>query len=780
MDWLKVDCVSHELKHGFAVVHSSKKTEIVIVKFTPKIDLLCLTMFELHNIEEGTIKENKPLQESLNKDSTNFEFYIPVQNSMATYNASFIIQNGKDEIKFELPIVVFYVDPDLDALKPSELYKPLKALHIHINENSTLVRFPKSDRNGLSKNYQTVSVKPATYVIDKRLNNIKKDTLLKKCPVLNEDLCFRNYVEKFKLLIGLDLKEEFDDIIKRINNDYKIYFIEECLIGDLFEFKIDTEGLHLESSIYVQEKSISYKDLPLCFEGVIRTINSDSVLVEISKGFREFIEQNKEFIIHVQATSYIASMMNRALSLLEKENMENILFPKLKEYNHILPTHRLNFFNKNMLNNSKQKEAVSKIVYGKNHGVPFIIFGPPGTGKTTTILEAIKQVYTYHRHSKILVCAPFNKHVNEITLKLMDFIPQQQQQSLIHRFYASGYPVEDIPAQIKPISNLLKYSGPLIQSYRIVLATVTTAGRFTDSSLKGNFTHIFIDESAFATEPETLIPLVGQVNSGTRIILAGDPKQLKAVSKSELAKEYNYTTSLIERLMNSNFAYSCGMVVKLIKNYRCHPAIIKIPNELFYENELQPCADIEEVSEFCSWRHLPTKNFPIIFHHVEDQEIREKSNPSYFNLKEIEIVYKYVDKLLKSNVKQSDIGIITTYKCQAQKITRYLQKKSITNVFIGSVVLYMSIEKKVIILSTVRSNLSGELSSVGFVNDPRSFNVSLTRAKSLEIVVGNEIVLRQMPFWDRFISYCKENNSFINETELAKSKKDKIRPPPSL
>ena len=140
--------------------------------------------------------------------------------------------------------------------------------------------------------------------------------------------------------------------------------------------------------------------------------------------------------------------------------------------------------------------------------------------------------------------------------------------------------------------------------------------------------------------------------------------------------------SLLERLMKKcelyqrnrdascvEEAYNNQMITKLVRNYRSHPAIIKVPNDLFYNDELIPCADEFLRESLCNWDELPGKNFPLIFHGVTGEEMREEMSPSFFNPYEVKWVWHYVEKLMEMKsklVKQKDIGIITPYHKQVE------------------------------------------------------------------------------------------------------------------
>ncbi|CAI9714722.1 Hypothetical predicted protein [Octopus vulgaris] len=782
-DHIEVKTEPCETKFGVIVIYSSESIGRMTVIFIPKTKaVFTLTAYEIYDATDEKLKKTEALSQLIRENPVKITCGIPVDNSTRFYDAKFLITGADgDSFNVSKTVAVIFVDRDMKSLEPAAPYKPVKLPAL--NFSCKTVKLP-SGRNMESlpeKNFHNVRVIVTQRTVDPRLHDMSKNGLLSNCPVLRHNLTKKNYVEKMKLMIDLCLKSEYANVNILLNSYFKISFVREDEKTDIFEFEINTDELYVGAFLYVYEKD-GDSVRPIRYEGRIKDLNSDFATLEFPKKFLRIFDPDKEFYLHYQPTNFNAFMMHGALDLIGRENFEDVIFPKGIIHKNHEDSLKLNFFNKQMNDNKEQEMAVQQIFSKKDCRAPFIVFGPPGTGKTTTILEAIKQVYTMKKDAKILVCAPFNKHVDEITMKLMEFIPKAEHKKTLHRRYASTYDPSEIPKKIKTVTNLvtdqeeLKNPG-LFMNYQIVLATLITAGRFACHKYKGHFSHIFVDEAAFATEPETLVPLVGQIDENTQIILAGDPKQLDPVFKSEQARDAGYDVPLIQRLMDSNQNYRNTMVIKLLNNYRSHPAIIKIPNELFYQDELKACADVKEYSRFCSWPHLLQKDFPVIFHDVFSQEVREKSDPSFFNLKEIEVVYSYVDKLLKTpGVKQTDIGIIVTYRKQALKISAYLEKKSIKNVTVGTVEKFLSSEKEVTIISTVRSCLNDEVeSSVGFLKNPKRFNVALTRAKALEIVVGNAEVLKQVPCWGSFISYCQENNSFIEDKLREEKRKSKTK-----
>ncbi|CAJ1056264.1 RNA helicase Mov10l1 isoform X1 [Xyrichtys novacula] len=436
------------------------------------------------------------------------------------------------------------------------------------------------------------------------------------------------------------------------------------------------------------------------------------------------------------------------------------------------------FFNPDL--NPPQKEAVKRILAGECRPTPYVLFGPPGTGKTITLIEAILQVYHFVPSSRVLVCTPSNSAADLICVRLHDsgFLHSAS----LARVNASCRQEEAIPMVLRQYSR----AGEDIRNasfHRIVVSTCSSAGMFHSIGLHvGHFTHVFLDEAGQATEPEALIPISLLSETDGQIVLAGDPRQLGPVIKSKLATAFGLGVSMLERLMANPLysrlgrGYNPYLVTKLIYNYRSHEALLTLPSKLFYQDELIVKAPKTIVESLCEWKTLPKKGFPLLFHGVRGTEMREGNNPSWFNPVEAVQVMLYCCQLAKklyNPVNASDIGIIAPYRKQCEKIRLLLGRVGLSDIKVGSVEEFQGQEFLVIIMSTVRSNeslQSDDLQSVlGFLANPKRFNVAVTRPKALLIIVGNPHVLTRDPCFRALLQYC-----FINGAYLG------CDPPPSL
>ena len=198
------------------------------------------------------------------------------------------------------------------------------------------------------------------------------------------------------------------------------------------------------------------------------------------------------------------------------------------------------------------------------------------------------------------------------------------------------------------------------------------------------------------------------LNFQTNIILSGDPKQLGPIIRSSVALALGLGKSYLDRLVarevydserghgirlvgltmgSLNINESLRSVVKLIKNWRSHPAILKYPNEQFYKGELEPHGDQVVTYSLLRSEEIIKQGFPIIFHAITGKDLQEANSPSFFNPDEASLVKRYVDKIRtdrRLRLLDSNIGVITPYHAQVVKI-RSLLKNSYSGVKVGSV-----------------------------------------------------------------------------------------------
>ena len=593
--------------------------------------------------------------------------------------------------------------------------------------------------------------------------------------LLRQKMSAENYCKRFQLLLYAEEKQMEIDI-----RNYDMSNVKMELRQNKF-FYLEVLGLAENRPSVLKGDSliVNFVGDSKTYEGVVHEVHDLGVLLGFSKRLTDKFIPGSRFDVQFTFNRFPLRTMHRAVEHINVRNFMPI-FPinppvKPKKAN---PA-SINFINRRIAQNLEQSEAVANIVNGDLIGAPYVVFGPPGTGKTVTVVEAMLQLYKT-QNVKILACAPSNSAADLIALRLLDTVSPTD----ILRLYAQSRDPKKVPQKIKDerVSNFHRpqcdgnYAE--IMKYKVVVTTLVNAGRLLSAGIpKEHFTHLFIDEAGHATEPEAMIP-IGLIDPAKgKIILAGDPKQLGPVLRSPIALKHGLQLSYLERMMSSpefpryqpdkKGKYDPRFITKLLNNFRSHESILKLPSELFYANELRVMADKEERNLFCDWEHLSRKKFPIIFHSVIGEDKREGRSPSFFNPGEAAIVVDYLEKLLtgfgNTKPKGREIGIISPYRRQVQKIRDLMNHKFQNTrldwkpVTVGSTEEFQGQERKVIIISTVRSQeqyirLDSD-HQLGFLRNPKRFNVALTRAKSLMIVVGNPNLLKLDPHWNEFIQY---------------------------
>lgn len=415
--------------------------------------------------------------------------------------------------------------------------------------------------------------------------------------------------------------------------------------------------------------------------------------------------------------------------------------------------------------NDEQRSAVQNLVeFDQRSRVPYVIFGPPGTGKTATLVEALRHIVRVHSDIHVLVCCPTNAAADLLVERLAPVMPP----SSMLRVMARNRKQVETPSAVLPFASICE-DGDGFASHsmeditadnvRVVVATLSTAGTFVNLGVpRGFFKLIAVDEAGQATEPE-LMSVVGPLaDKQTRLVLSGDPEQLGPIVMSKDAAAKGLGVSLLERLVRLPvYGPGSAFIQRLVRNYRSHPALLTVPSDLFYNSSLVACANKAVSYSFADWLHLPSPGTPVVFHGVEGADMREGTSPSWFNPHEVNVVLDYVE-LIQCSIPLSEIGIITPYLKQKAKISRALEAMGLRGVRVGSVEQFQGAELRAVIISTVRSSsklVGNDLKfNLGFVANPKRFNVAITRAQALLVVIGNPRVLQSDKNWDALLQHC--------------------------
>lgn len=611
--------------------------------------------------------------------------------------------------------------------------------------------------------------------------------------LLNSPLKMKTYSHRFHLLLHLEeIQMEVDirkyDLHNQIMNEDQS---NKKLLTLRVPGVAENRPSVLRGDILRVSKSGDTVQPIVVYTGYVHRVELDSVKLGFSKRLLQTFLSNMKFDVEFTINRYSLKLQHRAVDLAVKHQLEEVLFPSGAAAAN-LPMPKLRMLNRQLENNPEQHAAVQRIVAGSSKPAPHLVFGPPGTGKTITLVEAMNQVSRADPSAHILACAPSNSASDLLCERLMVHMDPRR----IYRVYASSRDPRSVPKNLLKNCNWDQQQDAfvfpekeILMKYTITVTTMVTAGRLVSGGVPvGHFTHVFMDEAGQAVEPECVIAIAGLLSAEKgQLVLAGDPKQLGPILRSPLALQYGLELSLLERLMKHNTLYQKStdsghfdtrFVTKLLRNYRSHAAILKIPNELFYDNELQVFADQWERDTYCNWEHLPKKGFPVIFHGVMGKDEREANSPSFFNVSEIEVLVDYLTKLMETQGKKGlpklsakDIGIIAPYRKQVEKIQKALKSVSVLSRWsdlkelkVGSVEEFQGQERKIIMVSTVRSSINyvkmDKDFNIGFLSNEKRFNVALTRARSLLIVVGNPVILNKDPTWEKFISYCVKEKGY--------------------
>jgi ATP-dependent RNA/DNA helicase IGHMBP2 len=454
--------------------------------------------------------------------------------------------------------------------------------------------------------------------------------------------------------------------------------------------------------------------------------------------------------------------------------------------------------------NSSQRNALNKILQSGDAG---FIHGPPGTGKTTTLVEGIKLVV--HQEGQVLVCAPSNAAVDLLAEKLGDrglnvlrighparVTEQAMSKTLdariaLHENYHElrnlrkkmeqvraaatkykrnfGFHEREQRKMLKEEARMLKADADLLEFYIIndllnssEVICCTLVGSSHPVLRKRKYTTVFIDEAGQALEPACWIPLL----KCERVILAGDHCQLPPTIKSHEAASQGLARTLFEKGIEKYPRHAALLQVQ----YRMHEDIMRFSSDYFYDGKL--IADDSVKHEL-----LRPNQPPIEFIDTAGCGYNETQDPetlSRLNKEEATLLMKLAERLVE-DIGQDvwmeqglKMGIITPYRAQVDHLHHLAEASSVLEplhrfITINTVDAFQGQERDVIIISFVRSNDKGE---VGFLSDIRRTNVAMTRAKKKLIMVGDSGTLGSNPFYLRLIEFVQAHDFYKSAFEL--------------
>lgn len=429
--------------------------------------------------------------------------------------------------------------------------------------------------------------------------------------------------------------------------------------------------------------------------------------------------------------------------------------------------------------NASQEKAVNEVLWAKDVAV---VHGPPGTGKTTTLVEAIFE--TLRRESQVLVCAQSNMAVDWISEKLVDRginvlrigNPTRVNDKMLsftyeRRFEAHpDYPqlwsirkaIRELRQQRKHADSWhqkmdrlksrateleLRIRSSLFGEARVIASTLTGAA---NRVLEGEkYSTLFIDEAAQALEAACWIA----IRKAVRVILAGDHCQLPPTVKSIMALKGGLGKTLMERIVENK-----PETVTLLKmQYRMNDQIMKFSSEWFYNGMVESAPTV-------SHRGILDYDTPMMWIDTAECDGKEEfvgENFGRINRAEAELtlqtLQQYLEKIGKQRILEEsiDVGIISPYRAQVQLLRKELRKREFFRPYrhlltVNTVDGFQGQERDIILISLVRSNDGGD---IGFLRDLRRMNVAITRARMKLIILGSSETMTSHPFYKKLYEY---------------------------
>lgn len=430
--------------------------------------------------------------------------------------------------------------------------------------------------------------------------------------------------------------------------------------------------------------------------------------------------------------------------------------------------------------NPTQERAVNEVLLAKDVA---IVHGPPGTGKTTTLVEAIFE--TLRRESQVLVCAQSNMAVDWISERLMDrgaevlrignptkvtdkmlsftYERRFEAHPLYPSLWALRKAIREMQSRRKRTDHSyhdkldrlksrateleMRINSDLFGAARVIACTLASSASRTLSGMK--FGTLFIDEAAQALEAACWIA----IRKANRVVLAGDHQQLPPTIKSIEALKGGLGVTLMERIVKSN-----PQVVTLLNTqYRMNDEIMRFSSEWFYHGQVQSAPEVK-------YRSILDFDTPMVWLDTSDMDFKEQfvgENFGRINKDEailtLQTLQQYFTKIGREHVldERIDVGIISPYRAQVQLLRRMLRATDFFKPYrhlisVGTVDGFQGQERDVILISLVRANADGD---IGFLRDLRRMNVAITRARMKLIILGDASTLTRHPFYHRLHQY---------------------------
>ena len=522
--------------------------------------------------------------------------------------------------------------------------------------------------------------------------------------------------------------------------------------------------------------------------GTVSFVDGDRMVITVPDGFPVIDLQNADQLgvqLSFDETSYRLMMeaLDRAIKGKGRLGyLRDLFYSRQKPETFVFPPMHFPYLN------STQEDAVNMVLRAKDVA---IVHGPPGTGKTTTLVEAIRE--TLMRENQVLVCAQSNMAVDWISEKLVDRginvlrigNPTKVNDKMLSFTYERRFEAHPDYTQLwairKAIRDLrshrkrgdekfhqkleslksrateleIRINNELFGEARVIASTlVGSANRLLDGHKFGT---LFIDEAAQALEAACWIPM----RRVTRVVLAGDHCQLPPTVKSIAALKAGLGKTLMEHIVEKH-----PEAVTLLKiQYRMNDDIMRFSSNYFYNGEVESAPEVK-------YRSILDLDTPMTWIDTSQLDLPADSDVTFkeqfvgesfgrINKAEAEVtllaLQHYFNQIGKQRLldEHIDVGIISPYRAQVQYLRRLLMKREFFKPFrrlisVNTVDGFQGQERDIIVISLVRSNDDGQ---IGFLRDLRRMNVAITRARMKLIILGDKNTMTTHPFYQQLWQY---------------------------
>ncbi|KAI9577808.1 hypothetical protein GQX74_010995 [Glossina fuscipes] len=313
--------------------------------------------------------------------------------------------------------------------------------------------------------------------------------------------------------------------------------------------------------------------------------------------------------------------------------------------------------------------------------------------------------------------------------------------------------------------------------HRVTIGTCATLGNFLLMGFPPNhFTHVLIDDADQCTEPKIIVAVARVSNECGGEILAGDPNRQTLII-NEYARGRGLSTSFLRRVLScppylqnfERFPIDCGcfdprLVLRLLNNYLSLPSILNVYNELVIPGIEEDSREAEMLTQLDDL--LPqSPTHGIFFHGLHSENMQERDSPSWYNPHEAKHVFLMTVKLYRKNIRPEFIGIITPYEKQVKRLRKLFDDADVAAPKIGTVEDFLGQERKIILISTVRSSKefipSDVRHALGFIQNRKLTNLAISRSRYLLYIYDNPDLLLLDPYWYLIIKHCVDNDAYL-------------------